>query len=158
MAMSVILILVMRRSFESAIRSINPCSNIRLDILLIWCFGMLDDPIQLGAISLAFPVFLVIQAIGNIFSMGAPAYISRTLGAKDYDEVKRTSSVAHYLAILVIVLISILFFNFGNADTGHHRYGRRKHCSYEGISQYHYRTWFHYHHAGSHAGFTSRGG
>lgn len=72
--------------------------------------GMLDDPIQLGAISLAFPVFLVIQAIGNIFSMGAPAYISRSLGAKEYEEVKRTSSVAHYIAITVIILISILFF------------------------------------------------
>jgi len=53
---------------------------------------------------------VVIQAIGNIFSTGAPAYVSRTLGAKDYDEVKRTSSFAHYMAILVIVLISILFF------------------------------------------------
>lgn len=42
--------------------------------------GLLDDPIQLGAISLAFPVFMVIQAVGNMFGMGASSYISRCLG------------------------------------------------------------------------------
>lgn len=76
--------------------------------------GMLDDPIQLGAISLAFPVFLVIQAVGSIFAFGAPAYISRSLGAKRYDEVKSTSAVSHYMAIVSIVFISVLFFIFEN--------------------------------------------
>ena len=42
--------------------------------------GLLDDPVQLGAVSLAFPVFMVIQAVGNIFGNGAPSYISRCLG------------------------------------------------------------------------------
>ena len=46
---------------------------------------------QLGAISLAFPVFMLIQAIGNVFGNGAPSYISRCLGAKRYEEVERTS-------------------------------------------------------------------
>ena len=55
--------------------------------------GMLDDPVQLGAISLAFPVFMLVQAVGNIFGHGALSYISRCLGAKRYDEVKRTSTV-----------------------------------------------------------------
>ena len=31
--------------------------------------GLLDDPVQLGAVSLAFPVFMVIQAVGNILEM-----------------------------------------------------------------------------------------
>lgn len=53
--------------------------------------GLLDDPVQLGAISLAFPVFMLIQAIGNVFGNGAPSYISRCLGAKRYEEVERTS-------------------------------------------------------------------
>ena len=50
--------------------------------------GLLDDPIQLGAISLAFPVFMIFQALGNMFGAGAPSYISRCLGEKKYEEVK----------------------------------------------------------------------
>lgn len=39
--------------------------------------GLLDDPVQLGAISLAFPVFTFLQAIGNMFGLGAPSYMMR---------------------------------------------------------------------------------
>lgn len=74
--------------------------------------GLLDDPIQLGAISLAFPVFLVIQAISTIFSVGAPSYISRCLGAKDYEEVKKVSSVAHFGTISITIILTILYFLF----------------------------------------------
>lgn len=65
--------------------------------------GMLDDPVQLGAISLAFPVFMVLQALGNLFGVGAPPYISRMLGAGDLEEVKRTSSVAVYFSTALIL-------------------------------------------------------
>ncbi len=74
--------------------------------------GLLDDPIQLGAISLAFPVFLVIQAIGNIFGNGAPSYISRCLGAKNYEEVRKTSSVSFYISILTTLLMTVVCFLF----------------------------------------------
>lgn len=76
--------------------------------------GMLDDPIQLGAITLAFPVFLVIQAVSTIFSVGAPSYISRCLGSKQYDEAKRTSSVAFYGITAVTIILSVLYFCFQN--------------------------------------------
>lgn len=76
--------------------------------------GLLDDPIQLGAISLAFPVFLVVQAIGNIFGNGAPSYISRRLGSKHYDEVKKTSAVSIYLAVLATIVMTVLYFVFKN--------------------------------------------
>lgn len=74
--------------------------------------GLLDDPVQLGAISLAFPVFLVIQAVGNIFGNGAPSYISRCLGARRYDEVKKTSAVSFYISIGTTLLLTILYFLF----------------------------------------------
>ena len=74
--------------------------------------GMLDDPVQLGAISLAFPVFMLIQAVGNIFGNGAPSYISRRLGAKRYDEVKRTSAVSVYVSSSATIVIGILCFIF----------------------------------------------
>lgn len=74
--------------------------------------GLLDDPVQLGAISLAFPVFMLIQAIGNVFGNGAPSYISRCLGAKQYDEVKRTSAVSVYISSAATVILGITIFLF----------------------------------------------
>ena len=76
--------------------------------------GLLDDPVQLGAISLAFPVFMLIQAIGNVFGNGAPSYISRCLGAKRYDEVKRTSAVSVYVSSAATIVIGIAIFAFMN--------------------------------------------
>ncbi len=76
--------------------------------------GMLDDPIQLGAVSLAFPVFMVIQAVGNIFGNGAPSYISRCLGAGRNEESRRTSAVSVYVSIIVTLVMTVLCFLFIN--------------------------------------------
>lgn len=73
---------------------------------------LLDDPVQLGAISLAFPVFLVIQAIGNVFGNGAPSYISRCLGARRMEEVKRAGCVSVYIAVLATLGMTLLYFCF----------------------------------------------
>lgn len=74
--------------------------------------GLLDDSVQLGAISLAFPVFVIIQAVGNIFGNGAPSYISRSLGAKKYDEVRRTSAVSIYVSLLITAIMTMVCFIF----------------------------------------------
>lgn len=74
--------------------------------------GLLDDPVQLGAISLAFPVFMVIQAIGNMFGIGAPAYISRCLGAGNFDEARKTSTVSVYVSTIMTLAITVLVFIF----------------------------------------------
>lgn len=76
--------------------------------------GMLNDPAQLGAISLAFPVFLVVQALGSIFANGSPAYVSRCLGVGDYEEARRTSSVAFYGSTILLILVTVCFFIFEN--------------------------------------------
>ncbi len=70
--------------------------------------GLLDDPIQLGAVSLAFPVFMVIQAVGNIFGNGAPSYISRCLGANREEEARRTSAVSVYVSVGITLVMTLL--------------------------------------------------
>lgn len=74
--------------------------------------GLLDDPVQLGAISLAFPLFMVIQAIGNMFGNGAPAYISRCLGAENLDEARKTSAVSVYVSAIMTLVVTVLVFAF----------------------------------------------
>lgn len=74
--------------------------------------GLLDDPIQLGAISLAFPVFTFLQAVGHMFGLGAPSYISRCLGAKKYDEVRKTSAVSIYVTVIITFVLTLLILIF----------------------------------------------
>lgn len=74
--------------------------------------GLLDDPIQLGAVSLAFPVFMVIQAIGNIFGNGAPSYISRCLGMQEKKEAQHTSAVSVYVSVTITLAMTVLCLLF----------------------------------------------
>jgi putative MATE family efflux protein len=74
--------------------------------------GLLDDYRQIAAVSLAMPLMLVTNALSHIFSSGAPSYISRLLGKKEYDEVKKTSAFAFYTTILMgllVVAVTLLF-------------------------------------------------
>ncbi len=68
--------------------------------------GQLNDPNLVAALSIVFPVFMSVQAIGNIFANGASSYISRKLGAKDGEEAKRTSATALYTAALIGIIIT----------------------------------------------------
>src|SRR5690554_8097873 len=47
--------------------------------------GKLNDPFQVAAVSVAFPMFMILMSFGGIFGFGAASYISRLLGKKDYE-------------------------------------------------------------------------
>ena len=74
--------------------------------------GKTGDPNQVAAVSVATPVFLFFMAAGNIFGMGGSSFLSRALGEKHYDKVKKISSFCLYAAIFVGVLGAILMFAF----------------------------------------------
>jgi putative MATE family efflux protein len=74
--------------------------------------GLLDDYNQIAAVSLAMPVMFVTNALSHVFSAGAPSYISRLLGRKEYDEVKKTSAFAFYTTIAmgaVVATVTLVF-------------------------------------------------
>ena len=54
--------------------------------------GQTHDPYQMNAVSMATPVFMILMAFGNLFGIGGCAFISRSLGAREYDRVKKISS------------------------------------------------------------------
>lgn len=70
--------------------------------------GMLDNPVQNAAVTLAGPVLLAFNAINNLFGVGASSMMSRALGARDYDTVRRTSAFGFYCALMGGLLISLL--------------------------------------------------
>lgn len=70
--------------------------------------GMLNDPLQNAAVTLAGPVLLAFNAINNLFGVGASSMMSRALGVKDHETVRRASSFGFYCALLCALLFSLL--------------------------------------------------
>mgnify|MGYP004446392485 FL=1 len=52
--------------------------------------GMITDPIETAAVTLAAPVLLAFNAVNNLFGVGCSSLMSRCLGLKDYNMVKQT--------------------------------------------------------------------
>lgn len=76
--------------------------------------GMLNDTTQTAAVTLAAPVLLAFNAINNLFGVGSSSMMSRALGAKDMDTVKKSSAFGFWCAIgggLLISLLCLLFFD-----------------------------------------------
>lgn len=69
--------------------------------------GMLNDPIQNAAVTLAAPVLLAFNAVNNLFGVGASSMMSRALGAKDYETVYRSSAFGFYSALVCGVLFAL---------------------------------------------------
>lgn len=74
--------------------------------------GMLNDPIQNSAVTLAAPVLLAFNAVNNLFGVGSSSMMSRSLGTKDYDTVYRSSAFGFYCALACGILFSLLFTAF----------------------------------------------
>ena len=69
--------------------------------------GMLGDPVQNAAVTLASPVLLAFNAVNNLFGVGSSSMMSRALGAKDEDTVRRASAFGFYCALLGSLIISL---------------------------------------------------
>ena len=74
--------------------------------------GQTGDPNRVAGISLAMPLFMISQGIGNIFGVGASSYISRLLGARRGRQAKETCSTAFWTTIGMGVLITAALFFF----------------------------------------------
>ena len=73
--------------------------------------GMLNDPVQNAAVTLAAPVLLAFNAVNNLFGVGSSSLMSRGLGQKKYDMVRQVSAFGFYGAVcggLVFTLIMLL--------------------------------------------------
>ena len=70
--------------------------------------GMLNDPIQNAAVTLAFPVMLAFYAVNNLFGIGTSSVMSRSLGAGACEKVRTASACGFYGALCSGVLFSVL--------------------------------------------------
>lgn len=70
--------------------------------------GMLNDPVQNAAVTLAAPVLLAFNAVNNLFGVGTSSVMSRAMGRRDYETVYRSSAFGFYCALFCGVLFSLL--------------------------------------------------
>lgn len=70
--------------------------------------GMLNDPVQNSAVTLAAPVLLAFNAVNNLFGVGSSSMMSRALGVKDYNTVKQSSAFGFYCSLFSGLLFSVL--------------------------------------------------
>ena len=73
--------------------------------------GLLNDPLSTSAVTLAAPVLLAFNAVTNLFGTGCSSMMSRALGIKDYETVKKTSVFGIYSGIIC----GLIFFMFVGA-------------------------------------------
>lgn len=74
--------------------------------------GMLDNPIQNSAVTLAAPVMLAFNAVNNLFGVGSSSLMSRSLGCRDYETVAKSSAFGFYCSLFSGLLFSLLCFSF----------------------------------------------
>lgn len=71
--------------------------------------GMMNDPVQNAAVTLAAPLLLAFNAVNNLFGIGSSSMMSRALGRKDYDTVYRSSAFGFYASLICSLLLSLLY-------------------------------------------------
>ena len=61
--------------------------------------GHTNDPAQVAALTLSFPLFMSLTMVGNLFGIGANSFISRSLGQGARETASKASTFAFYGAI-----------------------------------------------------------
>ncbi len=70
--------------------------------------GLLNNPVQNAAVTLAAPALLAFNAVNNLFGVGSSSMMSRALGRGDHDTVKKSSAFGFYGALCFGILLSLL--------------------------------------------------
>lgn len=74
--------------------------------------GALNDSIQNAAVTLTAPAMTLFYGITNLFGIGASSLMSRSMGAKDTETVKKASATGIYFALVCAMLLSCISIIF----------------------------------------------
>ncbi|MGL6175048.1 MAG: MATE family efflux transporter [Cellulosilyticaceae bacterium] len=74
--------------------------------------GMLNDTGAMAGVSVGFPLFMIILAMGQLAGLGASSYAGRMLGAGDKEKANRTAAIAVWMGIIFAItafVVGIIF-------------------------------------------------
>jgi putative MATE family efflux protein len=80
------------------------------NIIDAYFIGRLGNTAMMAAITLAFPIEILVMGVGQIYGSGGGTLIPRLLGDKNFEEVKKASSVNFYLALLsgIVLMLALV--------------------------------------------------
>ena len=79
--------------------------------------GLLRDDYQLAAVSLAYPVMMIMVSVSNMVSSGSASLIARSLGAKEKKKAETTLLTAILMTVLNSAIVTVLGLLFLPAIT-----------------------------------------
>ena len=102
---------------RQAIANIIPAIIVEIMMLIYnladtFFIAQTHDPLQLAAVSLAAPVFLVLIALGIIFMAGAMSFISRSLGAGQKERADNIASFCVWGSLATGTVMAVIFMFF----------------------------------------------
>ena len=71
--------------------------------------GLLNQPVQTAAITVATPVFIFMTAISNLFGIGGASALSRALGRREQDTARQICGVSFWCGLLTAVCFCLGF-------------------------------------------------
>lgn len=74
--------------------------------------GQTGDALQVAAVSLTNPIFILFMAFANMFGMGGSAAASMALGQKNEKRVRQVSAFVTYASLIVGVLFAVILLMF----------------------------------------------
>lgn len=74
--------------------------------------GLLNDPAQTAAVTVAYPAFLMVSALSNLFGVGGASALSRALGKHDAKQAGQISAVSFWFGLITAVAYVLLFSAF----------------------------------------------
>lgn len=74
--------------------------------------GLTGDDLQVAAVSLASPVFMIFMSLGTLFGVGGSSVISRALGAGKTEYAKKASSFCFWASVAIGVVFMALIWIF----------------------------------------------
>jgi putative MATE family efflux protein len=74
--------------------------------------GQTNDALQVAAVSIVTPVFLIFMAVGTVFGIGGTSIISRAMGEGRKEYARKVSAFCMWSCVIVGVIMSALFLIF----------------------------------------------
>ncbi len=74
--------------------------------------GHTNDPSQIAALTVSFPIFMCLTMVANLFGIGANSFMSRSLGEKKPENARKASTFGFYgsfIAVGILILILNVF-------------------------------------------------
>lgn len=76
----------------------------------LFFIGQTGDDLQVAAVSMATPIFLMFMSVGNVFGIGGASILSRSLGSGNNDLVRKIASFCFWCCLVIGIALSILIF------------------------------------------------